>query len=329
MMKHSGKFFTVMVLFLILIMSLSGTALAKTYLQMPLGGVSGSFYITGAAVCKYVNTNSDKIEVTPNTSGGGVENLRRINQGVAQLGMTMPETMFQAWNGVGPFEGNKMRDWQVIGVTTKVMADHTVALAKTNIRKIEDVKGHVFAIGAPGSGAAVGMKLFLDHIGIANDIKIRMLPHKDYPKLLLDGKIDVFNRLGAVPAAVVEEVAAQQKITLVDFKEALEKSKFFEKHPYYQKVIIKGGTYKHENRDITFFGSAGFFIVRTDVPEDVVYEFTRLAYSDGSIKAMDMTFKGHNLNRTKPLVGNIGPIHPGALKFWKEVGAEIPEPFLK
>lgn len=328
-MKRLALIFAAVVLVLTLAVNFPGAVEAKTALQMPLGGVSGSFYIIGAAVCKYVNSHSDMIEVTPNTSGGGVENLRRIQQGVAQLGMTMPETMYQSWNGVGPFKGNQSRDWRVIGVTTKVMADHTVALAKSNIKTIEDVKGHVFAIGAPGSGAAVGMKLFLDYIGLSNDVKIRMLPHKDYPKLLLDGKIDVFNRLGAVPAASVEEVAAQQKISLVDFREALQKSKFFEKYPYYQKVVVKGGTYKGESRDITFFGSAGFFIARADVPDDIVYEFTRLAYSDGSIKALDMTFKGHNLNRKDPLVGNIGPIHPGALKFWREVHAKIPEPLLK
>jgi len=312
----------------VFVLFLCGESQAKMQLQMPLGGVQGSFYMIGAAVAKYVNEHSDKIVVTPNTSGGGVENSRRVSQGVAHLGMTMPETMYQSWNGVAPFK-EKMRNWKVVGVTTKVMADHTVTLAKYNIKTIEDVKGHIFAIGAPGSGAAVGMALFLEHTGLDKNIDIRKLPHKDYPTMLLDGKIHVFNRLGAVPAAVVEQVAVQKKIALVDFRAMIEKSRFFEKYPYYQKVSVPGGTYKGEDRDITFFGSAGFFIARADLPDDIVYEFTRLAYSDGCIKSVGMVFKGHNLNRETPFAGNIGPVHPGAAKFWKEVGVAVPESMLK
>jgi TRAP transporter TAXI family solute receptor len=301
---------------------------AQTQLQMPLGGVSGSFYMVGAAVAKYVNDHSKDLKITPNTSGGGVENIRRVDPGLAQLGMTMPETMYQAWNGQKPFD-KPMRNWRVIGVSTQVMADHVVTLAQYNIRVISDAKGKIFAIGAPGSGAAVGMNLFLEYTGLKKDIDVRMLPHQDYPTMLLDGKIQLFNRLGAVPAAVVEEVAVQKKIALVDCGPEMEKSGFLKKYPYYQKVIVKGGTYKGEDRDITFFGSAGFFIANKDVPDQVVYEFTKLAYSDGAIKSVTMAFKGHNLNRKDPFEGNIGPVHPGAAKFWKEVGVQVPEPVLK
>lgn len=314
--------------FLFALVPLFSEVSAQTQLQMPLGGVSGSFYMVGAAVAKFVNDHSKDLKITPNTSGGGVENIRRIDPGLAQLGMTMPETMYQAWNGEKPFD-KPMRNWRVIGVSTLVMADHVVTLAQYNIKTVSDVKGKIFAIGAPGSGAAVGMNLFLEHTGLKKDIDVRMLPHQDYPTMLLDGKIHVFNRLGAVPAAVVEEVAVQKKIALVDCGPEMEKSGFLKKYPYYQKVLVKGGTYKGEDRDITFFGSAGFFIAHKDVPDQVIYEFTKLAYSDEAIKSVTMAFKGHNLNRKDPFEGNIGPVHPGAAKFWKEVGVQVPESVLK
>jgi TRAP transporter TAXI family solute receptor len=330
-MKANGNFKKAILIGAIFLFSLvlfrSG-ALAQTQLQMPLGGVSGSFYMIGAAVAKFVNDHSKNIKITPNTSGGGVENLRRIDPGLAQLGMTMPETMYQSWNGEKPFD-KPMRNWRVIGVSTQVMADHVVTLAQYNIKEASDLKGKVFAIGAPGSGAAVGMNLFLEHTGLKKDIDVRMLPHQDYPTMLLDGKIHAFNRLGAVPAAVIDEVAVQKKIALVNFGPEIERSGFLKKYPYYQKVLVKGGTYKGENREIIFFGSAGFFVVHKDVPEDVVYEFTKLAYSDEAIKSVTMAFKGHNLNRKDPFEGNIGPVHPGAAKFWKEVGVQIPESVLK
>ena len=327
-MKTSSKKVLSVVFLIALSVAFYGEAQAKTMLQMPLGGVRGSYYMIGAPVAKYINDNSDLINVTPNTSGGGIENIRRVSQGVAQFGMATGADMYKSWNGLAPFK-KKMQDWRAIGVTTKVMALHTVALAKSNIRSVADVKGKIFAIGAPGSGAAAGMLEFLEHTGLAKVTTMRKLPHKDYPTLLMDGKIDVFNRMGSIPSGSVEQVAAQRKMTLVDFGSLLDKSGFLDKYPFYQKIVVKGGTYKGEDRDVTFFGLAGYFITRKDVPDDVVYEFTRLAYSDGAIKSVTMAFKGNNLNRTAPLAGNIGPVHPGAAKFWKEVGLTISEPVLK
>jgi len=236
--------------------------------------------------------------------------------------------MQKSWNGLAPFK-KQMREWRTIGIATKVLINNTVALKKSNIREIGDIKGKVFAIGAPGSAAAASMLEFLEFTGLAKQTTMRKLPHKDYPTMLMDGKIDIFNRLGATPSGSVEQVAAQRDINLVDFSAIMEKTGFLEKHPYYQKAVVKGGTYKGVGSDVTLFGLAGYLITRVDVPDDIVYEFTRLAYSEGCIKSVSMAFKGHNLNRENPLLGNIGPIHPGALKFWKEIGVPIPPTVLK
>jgi len=305
-----------------------GQAQAKTQLQMPLGGVTGSYYMTGAPIAKYVNDHSTMISVTPNTSGGGVENLRRVEQGAAQLGMATAMEMYKAWNGIEPFK-SKMRDWRTVGIATKILLDHVVALESSKIRVPEDLKGKIFAIGAPGSAAAASMLEFLEFTGLAKDVTMRKLPHQDYAAMLMDGKIDAFNRFGSYPVSSVEEVASQRKISLVDFGPIMKKTGFLEKYPYYQEQVIKAGSYKWINYDVTLFGTAGFIIANKNVPEDVIYEFTRLAYSQGCIDSVSMAFKGHNLNRTAPLKGNIGPVDPGAAKFWKEIGVAVPPPKLK
>ncbi|MBI3937857.1 MAG: TAXI family TRAP transporter solute-binding subunit [Betaproteobacteria bacterium] len=301
---------------------------AQTMLQMPTGGVTGTYYMIGAPLAKFVNERSKQIRVTPNTSGGSAENIRRVDSGAAQLGMTQTDTMYSAWRGEKPFD-KPMRNWRVIGVATPILANHVVALAKDRIRTASDLKGKIFAIGAPGSAAAVQMNLFLDHSGLKKGLDARMLPHQDYPTMLLDGKVQAINRANSIPAAVVDEIGVQKPITLVDFGKELEASGFLKKYPYLQKIVVKGGTYKGENRDVTFFGSAGYLIAHKDVPDAVVYEFTRLAYSADAVRQVNMAFAGANLNRRDPLTGNIGPVHPGAAKFWKEQGVTVPEPLLK
>lgn len=301
---------------------------AQTFLQLSLGGVTGSYYMIGAPLAKFVNEHSKDLRVTPNTSGGSVENQRRVEAGMAQLGMTSQDLMYAGWRGEKPFD-KPQRNWRVIGIVTPVLANHVIALAKDNIKTASDLKGKVFAIGAPGSMAADQMNLFLEFTGMKKSIDARMESHQDYPSMLLDGKVQVINRAGSVPAAVVEETGVQKPVNLVDFGPELDKSGFLKKYPFYQKVVVKGGTYKGENRDITLFGTAGYLIAHKDVPDAVVYEFTKLAYSEDNIKQVNMAFKGANLNRADPLTGNIGPVHPGAAKFWKEIGVAVPAPVLK
>jgi len=303
-------------------------ASGQTQMQMSLGGVIGTYYMIGAPLAKYINEHTKMLMVTPSTSGGSVENIRRVDSGSSHLGMTQTDVMYPAWYGQKPFE-KPLRNWRVMGITTPVMANHVITLASYNIKTVSDLKWKIFAIGAPGSAAASAMDLFLEHAGLKKQTDARMLPHQDYPAMLLDGKIHALNRSGAVPASVVDEISVQKKISLVDFGAEIEKSGFLKKYPYYQKVFVKGGTYKDETRDITFFGNAGFFIVHKDVPDNIVYELTKLSYSDEAVRFVAMAFKGQNLNRKDPFEGNIGPIHPGAAKFWTEQGIQIPDVVLK
>jgi uncharacterized protein len=307
--------------------SSSAFAQENVRLQMSTGGVTGTYYMIAAPLAKFLSEHSN-LRITPNTSGGGYENIRRVDAGQAQFGMTQPDTMYEAWQGQKPFD-RPLRNWRVVGVVTPPMANHVLVRKDDNIKTAADLKGKTFAIGAPGSGSTVSMMRFLEETGLKGETNARMLPHQDYPDMLLDGKIDAFSRLGSVPAAVVDEIGAQKAVDLVDFGPELDKSKFLEKNPYYQRVKVKAGTYKGVDRDVTLFGNAGFIIAHKDVPDDVVYEFTKLAYSDDASKRVSLAFNGVNLDAKNPLEGNIGPVHPGAIRFWKEKGINVPEPYLQ
>ncbi|MBM3531156.1 MAG: TAXI family TRAP transporter solute-binding subunit [Alphaproteobacteria bacterium] len=312
--------------------AMPGTGLAqdsqRSMLQLTTGGVTGSFYLIGAPISNYVNNNSGRLRLTPSTSGGGYENLRRVNSGQAQLGMATPDAMFEGWNGEKPFTA-QMRNWRVIGQVVPPMANHLVVLDDPKINTLSDLKGKNVAIGAPGSAAATGLQRLLTVTGLLSQMKAQMLPHQDYPDMLVDKRVDAITRLGTIPAGTVEEIAAQRKIKLVDMSAEMEKSGFFKKYPFYQPIKIAAGTYPGQNKDVTVFGSNGFLIAHKDVPDDVIYEFTKLTYSEPGTRHVTMAFKSHGLNAKSPLTGNPGPVHPGAAKYWREQGIPIPDPVLK
>jgi uncharacterized protein len=300
----------------------------REMLQLSTGGVTGSFYLIGAPISNYVNNNSPRLRLTPSTSGGGYENMRRVNAGQAQLGMVTPDAMFEGWNGVKPFT-SPMRNWRVIGQVVPPMANHLVILDDPKINTLSDLKGKNVAIGAPGSAAATGLQRLLTATGLLSQMRAQMLPHQDYPDMLVDRRVDAITRLGTIPAGTVEEIAAQRKIKLIDMSAEMEKSGFFQKYPFYQPIKIAAGTYPGQYKDVTVFGSNGFLIAHKDVPDDVIYEFTKLAYSDAGLRHVSLAFKSHGLNAKSPLTGNPGPVHPGAAKYWREQGIQVPDPVLK
>lgn len=313
---------------LALVLSSTSAFAQETYRsQISTGGVTGTYYVIASPLANFIARNSH-IRLTPSTSGGGPENLRRVSSGQAQFGMTQPDTMYEAWNAIPPFD-EPLRDWRTVGIVTPVMVNHVLVREDSGIRTSSDLLGRRFAIGAPGSGSAVGMTRFLETAGLADDVDAVMLPHQDYPEMLQNGRIDAFSRLGSVPAAVVEELGAQFAVNLVDFSELLSDSNFVGEYPFYEEVTVPGGTYSGIDNDVTMFGNAGYIIVHKDVPEDIVYEFTRLAYSPEAVEYVTMAFRGVNLDASNPLAGNIGPVHPGAQRFWEEQGIEVPEPTLQ
>lgn len=70
-MKTLGKKVMLIGFLILFTVTFQGQSQAKTQLQLPLGGLTGSYYMTGAPTARYVNEHSSLISVTPNTSGGG------------------------------------------------------------------------------------------------------------------------------------------------------------------------------------------------------------------------------------------------------------------
>ena len=100
-LRNHEKSVGVGIIALLSILPFGSVGLAQTQMQMALGGVTGTYYMIGVPVAKYVNEHSKMLKVTPNTSGGSVENIRRVDAGLAQLGMIQTDVMYPAWQTKG------------------------------------------------------------------------------------------------------------------------------------------------------------------------------------------------------------------------------------
>jgi TRAP transporter TAXI family solute receptor len=303
-----------------------GIAAADVFqISMPLGGTSGTFYTQGAGLADFLNSRTDVLRIVPSTSGGSVENIRLVGSGEAEFGMAFEGHIYGAWNGEGVFE-REYREYRQIGPAQNISGWNFAVLADSDIASVEDLVGRDFVPGAPGSGSASDADLFLEHIGLYDDINIDYYSWGELGRMLTDGDIDGFNRTGSAPAGWAQEIDATRPVRILDLEPQIDASGFLEAYPFFSKVTVPAGTYSGQSEDAITYGQGVQWIVHQDVPDEVVTAFLELAYSDEGAAHLDRVFPDHGHRNGDWLNTLYVPMHPAAAAFWEARGVSIPAP---
>jgi TRAP transporter TAXI family solute receptor len=303
---------------------LATTVFAQTRLTMSLGGTSGTFYVQGSALAEFLNRESDLIRVIPSTSGGSVENVRRVDRQQADLGIVYASDAFDAWEGRAGFEV-PMQGFRIIGPAQEINGWFFFARTDKGITGPEDLAGKRFAAGAPGSGGAALAELFLNEAGLADSVNVLYMPWGEIPSMVTDNIVDAANRSGTHPHPMLQEIDATHPITVLDLGPTMDEIGFLDLYPYFEEVVIPAGSYRGQEADARTFGQNSWWVVREDLPEDVVYELTKLAYSEEAVNWLNAVYGGHAHDQENPLAGLLRPLHPGAARYWEEAGVNIPD----
>jgi TRAP transporter TAXI family solute receptor len=143
--------------------------------------------------------------------------------------------------------------------------------------------------------------------------------YTDAVSLMKDGHAQVFTLGTTAPASAVMDVASARDVRLlpVDDKTMAEMKK---QNAGYNKLIIKGGTYPKQDKDVPVIGYSTHLVVACDLPEDTVYKMTKaMAANVDGMAAVVSAIKGLT---PKDMALDIGvPFHNGAAKFYKEAKA--------
>ena len=304
---------------------LASSAGAETFnISLPLGGSTGDFFVHGSTMADYINRNTSDIRIVPSTSGGSVENLRLVGSGQAEFGLAFDGDIFNAW--IGERFERPYTEYRQLGPAQQTLAWNFLILESSGIESIQDMKGRHFVPGAPGSGGAADADLFLNHIGIADEIDIGYYSWGELGRMLADGDIDGFNRVGAVPAGFGQEIDATHPVRVLDLGTEIEESGLLDAYPFFEMVDVPAGTYRGQSESSRTFGQGAQWIVHQDVPDEVVRTFLEIAYSEGAYEHLDSAFPNHD-HRSEDWLGTLYvPLHSEAEAFWSERGMDIPEP---
>jgi TRAP transporter TAXI family solute receptor len=185
---------------------------------------------------------------------------------------------------------------------------------------VADLKGKRVSLLEIGSGSLVNSRAILAAYGLSEkDIKPEYLNQVQSAEKMKDGSVDAFIQTTGYPQGTLVELATTNGIELVPI-DGPPADKLREQFKFFTADVIPAGTYKDVGETKTLTVGAQW-VTTSKQPEDVVYEIVKGLWSDKTRAAMDAGHaKGKSIRRESALQGAGIPMHPGAEKFYKEVG---------
>lgn len=300
---------------------LSVPAFSAEFITVGTGGVTGTYYPTGGAICRLVNKmkKSTGIRCSVESTGGSVYNVNTIKAGELDFGMAQSDIVYYAINGEKKFKGKPYPGLRsVMAIYPELLA--LVINKKAGIKTLQDIKGKRINIDVPGSGTQLTSLLVMETEGIKpSDLKLAsQLRTVEAPNLIKDKKIDGYFAVFGHPTAHIKDTAnsISADIIPIDGKGV---NGLIKKYPYYAKGIISGTFYKGITHDIPSIGVKAVLVTDAKESDKAVYTVVKAIMDNfEEFKKLHPAYK--TITKKSMLEGIVAPLHPAAKKYFKEAG---------
>ncbi len=305
----------------LLLLLITTTTLGAKRLVFSGGPAGGTFQVVANAIQVFEPIKAaENFKIKAQSSAGSVENLRKVNKGRAHFGVVYSGHVYLGRNGLLKNDTKKYED--VLAVSYLYGAPAQLVTRKgSGILSVKDLVGKKVGVGNAGSGAFANCELFFTHMGVWDKIERNAMGYNDAAAAFGNKQLDAFWLFTAYPSGAVIMAAQTNDIELVNVGKDADESGFYDKYPYFSKLSVPAGTYKGVQTDTPSFQDSALWVANSKVANDVVYEMLSLIYTDEGLahmRSQKKTFKEMSIKTgTK---GIVTPLHPGAIRFWKEKG---------
>lgn len=293
------------------------TKQGKNHVIWGTSGIAGSWYPTVSTIAGLVMKYTDSL-ITVQSTGGGTENLRLMQQGEIQMLNAEGNVYAYAYAGEKMFD-KPMPEMRFVTQLYPIVFQVAVH-ADSEFKTIADLKGHSFSPGSAGSGDEKCYEEIVAEFGLNKDIMDwRPLAHMERAMAFKDRNLDAMGFETSVPAGALLEACAQNPVRLLDIGGA-ERDSLMSKYSWYTPWHIPAGVYNGQDTPCETVATTSMVVAHKDVPDQLVYDVVMSIYEHledlEGIHAMtpyigpDIALLGQ---------GDV-PMHPGAEKAYKELG---------
>ncbi len=281
------------------------------------GGPSASAnYTTFAGIGNLITQDHPNYLINTEISTGSQENIRMIQNGTVQFGVAMTDVEEAAANGTREFEGSSVDIKHVMGGYTTML--HMFVPENSDINSIADLKGKKLAV-SKGAMAQYYMPILLETYGLGkNDVTITETALQDICDAVNDGNADFGVHITPFISSPIADLSATKGIKLLSMDDEY-MDQIISQYPYFYKSTIPAGTYTGVDKDTVVLGTRNNLVCASSVDEEVVYNVVK-SIIEHQEELQDVHPQANQFNKENAVEGALIDIHPGAAKYYKEIG---------
>src|SRR4051794_1670309 len=317
-MRFSKSFGTATGLILAAACLLSAPAArAQSFINVLTGGTSGVYYPLGVAIGKIYSDKIPNVKTQVQATKASVENLVLLQQGRGELAFTLGDSLKAAWDGdeEAGFK-SKLDKLRTIGAIYPNYIQ-IVATAESGIKTLADLKGKSLSVGAPKSGTELNSRAILAAAGLSyKDLgKVEYLPFAESVDLMKNRQLGATLQSAGLGVASLKDLSTSSPITVVSVpKETVDKIGL----PFVA-ATIPANTYTGQDKDVPTAAVINYLVTSSAVSDDLAYQMTKLVY-ESLPELANAHAAGKEIKLETAASGSPVPLHPGAIRYYREKG---------
>jgi len=290
----------------------------QQFINVLTGGTSGVYYPMGVALSQIYAKAMPNVKTSVQATKASAENLNLLQAGRGEIAFTLGDSLSDAWKGDAEagFKTplNKLRG--VAGIYPNYI--QIVAAADSGVKTLADLKGKRISVGAPKSGTELNARAIFKAAGMSykDFAKVEYLPFGESVELMKNRQLDATLQSAGLGVSSLRDLATSVKIVIVPIPADVV-SKVGD--PAYQAGTVPANTYEGQSADVATAFVQNFLVTHEGVPADTVYQMTKSMFDN-----LDHLIAAHAaakaIRRDKALIGMPLPLHPGAEKYYREIG---------
>ncbi len=292
---------------------------APTFVNILTGGTSGVYYPIGVALSQIYGDGIEGSKATVQSTKASVENLNLLQAGRGELALALGDAVADAWKGEA--EAGFKAPLDKLRAIAAAYSNYIqiVASAESGIKTLADLKGKSISVGAPKSGTELNARAIFKAAGLTYEDmgKVEFLPYAESVELMKNRQLDATLQSSGLGMAAYRDLAAMMAVRFIPIPDAV-----VEKigSPAYQPGVIPANTYDGQTEDVPTAAIANIFVSQSRVSDELAYEMTKLMFTNlDRLSAAHAAAKGIKLDKAAKRLPI--PLHPGAERYYKEVGA--------
>lgn len=294
-----------------------------TFIGFAGGPPGGSFFPAAGAIGTLAQQRIPGLNISVEGTGGSGENIRLVNGGESAMGIAFSGDLHTGYYGLEDFQGTPQENLRAIGLLFWSYS-HLVVLRNSGITSVDDLVNRRVALGGTGTGSALTGERYFGHIGLLSGMRVSFLGGSTASAALKDGQVDAYHWHSGAPNSAVLDTISTHNVVLLDLASSARSHEFLEAYPFYTLGQIPGSTYSGIDEPVPTILGGTYWFAHKDTPEEIVYQMTRLAYSEH--EHMVQSFRPlADMKPDQALQGLTIPLHQGAVRLWDELQITIPE----